>query len=204
MGLALLEILGDSPVTLADARAQTLAVEGLDDALLTGLIAAATQAVGDRLNRPLQVSRFRQTWHAFPHNPSNRLASPLYLWQAPLVQELPGGESPQEVPPIVTYLDGDGAVQTLADSMYVVSDGYPTPSIARAIHSTWPTTGDLPDAVRAEYHAGWTPATCPAPLKQAVLLVVGDLYEHRNAQTEKPLTENRAVEALIAPYRMNY
>jgi hypothetical protein len=41
----------------------------------------------------------------------------------------------------------------------------------------------------------------PAPVKSAALLLVGDLYENREAQTDRPLTENRAFVQLLNPYR---
>ncbi|MEO8408874.1 MAG: head-tail connector protein [Oxalobacteraceae bacterium] len=43
--------------------------------------------------------------------------------------------------------------------------------------------------------------TAPAPVKSAALLMVADLYENREAQTERPLTENRAFALLLNPYR---
>jgi len=41
----------------------------------------------------------------------------------------------------------------------------------------------------------------PAPVKSAALLMVGDLYENREAQTERPLSENKAFIRLLNPYR---
>lgn len=42
----------------------------------------------------------------------------------------------------------------------------------------------------------------PAPVKSAALLMVGDLYENREAQSDRPLTENKAFDRLLAPYRV--
>lgn len=39
-------------------------------------------------------------------------------------------------------------------------------------------------------------------MKSAALLLVADLYEHREAQTDRPLTDNRAFARLLAPYRV--
>lgn len=46
-----------------------------------------------------------------------------------------------------------------------------------------------------------SPPAVPAPIKAAALLIVGDLFDNRSAQVEKPLSENRAVVALLMPYR---
>lgn len=45
------------------------------------------------------------------------------------------------------------------------------------------------------------PVATPAPIKSAALLCVADLYENREAQTDRPLTENRAFGLLLNPYR---
>lgn len=42
----------------------------------------------------------------------------------------------------------------------------------------------------------------PAPVRAAALLLVADLYEHREAQTDRPLTRNATYENLLAPYRV--
>lgn len=45
------------------------------------------------------------------------------------------------------------------------------------------------------------PEPMPAPVKAAVLLLVGDLYENRERQGERALYENTAYSLLLAPYR---
>ena len=44
--------------------------------------------------------------------------------------------------------------------------------------------------------------TAPAPVKAAALLLVADLYENRNLQTERPLHRNETYERLLQPYRV--
>lgn len=45
------------------------------------------------------------------------------------------------------------------------------------------------------------PDPMPAPIKAAVLLLVGDLYENRERQADRTLTEGTAYTLLLAPYR---
>lgn len=45
-------------------------------------------------------------------------------------------------------------------------------------------------------------STAPAPVKAATLLMVADLYENREAQTERPLYVNATYERLLNPYRV--
>lgn len=44
-------------------------------------------------------------------------------------------------------------------------------------------------------------APMPAPVRAAILLRVGDLYAHREAQFDQPLTANAAFAQLLNPYR---
>lgn len=58
----------------------------------------------------------------------------------------------------------------------------------------------------AEVHVGAflgdsLPDPMPAPVKAAVLLLVGDLYENRERQGDRTLSENTAYSLLLAPYR---
>lgn len=46
------------------------------------------------------------------------------------------------------------------------------------------------------------PEKLPAPVRAAILLRVGDLYENREAQTDRPLHGNPTFERLLNPYRV--
>jgi hypothetical protein len=45
-------------------------------------------------------------------------------------------------------------------------------------------------------------STAAAPIKSAALLMVADLYENREAQTERQRYRNTTYERLLNPYRM--
>lgn len=42
----------------------------------------------------------------------------------------------------------------------------------------------------------------PAPVDAAILLMVGDLYENREGQSDKALHRNQTYERLLNPYRV--
>ena len=44
--------------------------------------------------------------------------------------------------------------------------------------------------------------TAAPPIKAAALLLVGDLYENREAQTDRQLFRNQAFDRLLNPYRV--
>ena len=47
------------------------------------------------------------------------------------------------------------------------------------------------------------PTPAPAAIKSAILLIVGDMYENREAQSDKEIYSNPAVDRLLYPYRVN-
>lgn len=68
----------------------------------------------------------------------------------------------------------------------------------------WPGSYHREDAVSVTYVAGYGNADAvPAPIKAAILLIVGHLYENREASTVGVSAEllPMAVDALLAPYR---
>lgn len=48
-----------------------------------------------------------------------------------------------------------------------------------------------------------SPLAVPFAIKAAMLLIIGDLYENREAQSEKPLQENKTVMDLLYPLRVD-
>lgn len=68
---------------------------------------------------------------------------------------------------------------------------------------TLPTTYRRPDAVSIEYEAGWTVDDFPAPLSQAVCLLVDHYHTHRSAvgMGNELTTIPFGVKALVSPYR---
>ena len=43
-----------------------------------------------------------------------------------------------------------------------------------------------------------------APVHAAALMLVGALYENREAVTDRPLVDNKLYDRLLAPYRVNH
>lgn len=91
----------------------------------------------------------------------------------------------------VTYVDGDGAAQTVTSGDYRTISGYLYPV------TSFPSA---PYGLAIAYTAGYT--TAPADLVSAQLLLIGHLFNAREGVSDKlgfevPL----AVEALCAPYR---
>lgn len=100
----------------------------------------------------------------------------------------------------VKYLDRDGVEQTAAPSLYSVGDR----AIGLKSGATWPATATDDEAVRIRYRAGYEAENVPAPLVQAMKLLVGQWYRSRETVEIGVVVSAlpNAVEALCAPYRI--
>jgi uncharacterized phiE125 gp8 family phage protein len=124
-------------------------------------------------------------------------------WLAP---ELPLRFSPVQSIVSVKYTDTDGTVQTLAPATYKLHGATSwDPIVAPVFGETWPDTRNEADAVIVEFTAGYgdTLADVPAPLLQAVRLLVAEWYETREAITfSSPSELPHGVRDLIQPFRI--
>jgi len=110
----------------------------------------------------------------------------------------------------VTYLDADRQAVTVDPSNYEL--------IYRSVEAIGPTpwAGGLEgrEAVRVRYRAGYVKdpdadpivSTLPAPIRAAILLMLGDLYANRETvavgASATPIAMSTTVEALLGPYRI--
>lgn len=107
----------------------------------------------------------------------------------------------------VRYLDEEGIEQTIEVPDYFFDDyrGF----IAPGIETPWPATQVISNAVKIRYHVGYalagespTNRQLPYPIKAAILLILGDLYEHRENSTSLKLEQIPvAAQTLLDMYR---
>jgi len=186
MGLIQTAAPATEPVTLAEAKSH-LRVDGTDDdTLITELIKGARQLVEGNTGRSLITQTWRLTLDRFPRNDEA-----IRLERPPLVSV----ES-------VTYVDTNGATQTMATSDYIVDTSHVQGEVALAYDKTWPDARAQQNAVLVNYTAGYGAASAvPEALKAAIKLRLGDLYENREASVIGTIhTANPAADALEAIY----
>lgn len=165
------------PVSRVEAKLHCRIDGGDEDALIDGLVAAATDYVSQYTGRSItaQVLRFSLS----------DLADKI---------ELPFGPV-SEVNSLSIFSDGE--LVELPAEAYHLHDN----TVVRAYGYAWPTTDVRPDAVQIEYLAGYQ--AVPTSIKQAILLLVGDWYAVRegavvgSSVSEMPTS----VAALLANYR---
>jgi uncharacterized phiE125 gp8 family phage protein len=197
-GLKLITSPAVEPVSLAEARLHLrLETSGSppthpDDALVTSLIAAARQHIDGRdgwLNRAL----ITQTWE-------------LHLDKFPDLDDIRIPLPPLQSIVSVKYDDVNGVEQTVPAADYIVDTARRVGWVVPVTDTPWPATFDTINAVRVRFTAGYgnAGANVPAPIKAAMLLIIGHLYENREAVTvgvnaqELPM----AVMALLSPFEL--
>jgi len=193
----------DTPVSLAEAKAR-LRVESAntdEDDLITALVDSAT-AYLDGYTGILGRCLMPQTWRTFyesflecdddpPVSLPTKVGPTLRL-------PFPGVTAA-----VVKYYDAANAQQTVDSSQYQILVDDLGSFVAFPYTYVPPNTYFRADAVSVDLTAGYADAaSVPAPLKQAILLLVGDWYQSREtAQAGRIAALPYAVEALVEPFR---
>ena len=189
--LNLVIIPSTEPLTVNEAKAHLRVENDTEDDYIAALIETARAHLDGRdgwLSRALMTQTWDYTLDAFPME--EWICLPL-----PPVQSITS----------ITYKDVNGNAQTFNASNYSLSaDKHWKPRVHLAATASWPGTWNAPEAVtiRTINGYGGTVEDVPAPIKQALLLLIGHWYENRETVTldgvpqEMPL----AVEALLEPY----
>lgn len=203
MALSLVSGPSVAPITLEECKAHLKVDDTTDDALIDALIAVVLQYLDGQdgiLGRGLVTQTWDYTIDRFP--PDIIWYNDFGYWsQEPIMLPL----RPVQSISSISYVDSDGATQTYSASNYSLSaDTNSMPRVDLGYSLTWPTTRQQRDAVTVRFIVGYgdVGSDVPEPIRQAMLLMIGHLYENRQtvsvgAMTEIPFTAN----ALLAPYR---
>jgi uncharacterized phiE125 gp8 family phage protein len=171
------------PITVAEAKIH-LKVDGSDeDAYIRALIEAARTWVERHIDAALMPQTIEESWDCLPTDSAEKIM--LRVWP---VREIIS----------VVYIDSVGVPATWLPINYVVNPRTVPVELAAAAGKTWPTVRDQAGAVVITYLAGHASAAqVPAPIKQAILLIVGELYEKREDSIKQLPT---ASERLLMTY----
>lgn len=113
----------------------------------------------------------------------------------------------------VKYYDTANALQTLSTANYTVGGvGAKQAGFVELNYSyTWPDTYQRSEAVRIQFTAGYTDtgsspsAEIPSSIKQAILLMVAELYAQREISIIGTIIEQiPTIEHLLSPYRVPF
>lgn len=179
------------PVSRNEAKAHLRVDLSDDDTLIDSLITAVRTHVEQVLSRTLVTQTLDLPLDCFPAGREIRLPRP------PLVSVTS-----------VTYTDDEGNVGSVDAGEYVVDTDRKPGRVVLKNGRAWPAV-TLREAagVRVRYVAGYGDAAAvPGPIKAAILLLVGTLYENREdtlvAQGVTVMQLPFGVEALLMPYKV--
>lgn len=202
MGIKLITAPVDEPITIEEAK-NHLRVSGTDQ---DDLIGAFIEAARARVEEDIQRALITQTWEL------TRDWFDATSVTSPTVITLP--YSPVSALKRVSYVDSAGATQLLHDEIgsppltsNVLLDSHSIPArIAPVAGGSWPAVEARINAVTIRYEAGYgaNGDAVPAPIKQAILMLIGHWYENREAINVGNITNELPLAAqwLLAPYRL--
>lgn len=169
------------PVSLAEARLQIKAdSDTSEDTLITAWITAAREAAEHYTGRALAGQTLEMALDEFPAYEDDVITL--------------------DMPPVATitsvkYTDTAGEEQTISASAYALSLYGEARKLAPTFGNYWPSTQDIPDAVRIRYVTGYT--TCPKAAKAAILLMVAWLNENRGDTIQPDDIQPPAAKSLL-------
>ena len=186
MGLAVVTPPSEEPITLAELKTHLRVDTSDDDTYITALGAAARAWCEGFCNR--------------------QFVSATYDWRIDKFGELLVPKPDLVSVTSIKYIDTDGAEQTVSSSIYDVDIDQAPGRIRLAYDKSWPDDRRATtNAVTVRFVAGYgAAAAVPETLKAAIKLLVGHLYEHREAVTLGHLSRSLqyGLERLLWPYKM--
>ncbi len=191
MALKLFTAPAEEPITLVEAKAHLRVDGSAEDTLITSLIVAARQWCEGYQNRAYVTQTWDMVLDEWPGDPCpDRIRIPLPPLQSVASVKYKGTDGIQVVMPAADYL------VDLASQPGRLVLGY---------GKSWPTATLQPAAaIEVRFTAGYgAAAVVPETVKQAIKLLVGHLYEHREATSDDELPEVPfAVKALLGLERI--
>jgi len=174
-------------ISLSEAKAFLRIDSDYDDdnTYITSLINVATSVVEEFTRRRLMTQTYNLFYDEFP----------------PYI-DLQVGDVASVTH--IKYYDADNTLQTLAASNYDVDTKVRPGRIYESETGDFPNTYERPNAVEVEFIVGATASDVPAPIVQAIYIIVGRYYENRQdvvmgtQVNELPLM----VDHLLTPYRL--
>ncbi len=182
MAYSVTTIPASEPITTAEAKTHLRVDVSAEDTYIDTLVTAARSWCEKYTNRALITQTITETFDTFP----------------------PVGESliltVGKVASVTTlkYYTG-GVLTTWNASNYIVDAQGEQARISEALDITWPDIDDRVNAVEVVYVVGTVAASVPAPIKQAILLMVGYFDQNREDTVKKFPSQ---VEWLLNPYRI--
>jgi uncharacterized phiE125 gp8 family phage protein len=182
MGLKIITAVATEPVSVAEAKLHLRVDHATEDALIGALITAAREECEHLLERALAPQTLELSIDEFPDDGIKLPHPPVTSITA------------------VEYVDADGVTQTMDALTYYLDNSQEPCWLIPVYSGAWPATRAEANAVTVTYVAGYE--TCPEAIRAWMLLRIGTLYRHREADSDKPATMSSFVNGLVDRYRV--
>lgn len=177
------------PVSLAEAKAHLRVDTASEDALVSSLIITSRL----HIEAALGLALITQAWsHFIDAWPDSGPAVPLPL-------------RPVQSIAAVRLYSPDESVETLPADSYILDGASAPPRLVRKSATPWPGPRRPANGIEIALVAGYgnTAADVPAPIRQAILLLVAHWYEHREpVEIGSHIPVPLMVSELLHPYRL--
>ena len=186
------------PLTVSEVKDFLRVDSSAEDALIGVLITAARTMCEEYTQQVMMPTTVEQYWDDFPCSSASAPRDTRGQWftdyDIMLLQK-----SPVQSVSFIKYFDGNGTEQTITSTSYSV-DAVSQPARILPVTSWDGIDPNRLNSVTVRYVVGYADAaSVPAPLKQAMLLMIGDMYERRQ-DSIKQLPS--ASEYLMNPFRV--
>jgi uncharacterized phiE125 gp8 family phage protein len=176
------------PITLAEAKAHLRVDIATDDAYITALIIVARQQAEHEAQRSFAPQTLRIRASDFGDG-----------------VELKRG--PVNAITHVRYQDAANVQQTVSASAYYLDRSGLVPVVRAASGATWPPVYPQNDVIEVQYTAGtWNTGAgveAPRAAVQYMLLLIGSMYENREADAALAVQRMPYAERLLDAYRVH-
>ncbi len=193
------------PVTLDEAK-NHLRVDHSDEDQLIDLLIQAAREMAEKFTGRSFITQTRQMkLDCFPGYYGNQarynpFVGTVEIHNSPLIA-LTGNDSASSPNALgIAYYNESEVLTTTSTSDYWVDNSSNIPRLV--VKNSWPSTYTMPNAVIITYTAGYgARASVPAQIKQAMLLIIGHLYENRETTSINQLYEiPLGAQALLSQY----
>jgi uncharacterized phiE125 gp8 family phage protein len=187
MSISVITPATSEPLTTAEVK-NFLRVDSSDEDTLIGVLITAARSMAEAYTRRiLMTTTIEEFFDGFPDYRNPKDKDILYLSRGP-IQSITS----------VKYVD------TLGDEQTVSSENYRTDLVSEPARISsdngWTATKDTVNAVVVRYLCGYSSSSdVPAPIRQAMLLIIGEMYEKRQDSVKQLPT---AAEYLMNPFRV--
>lgn len=188
------------PVTVQEAKDYCRINHDDENSVIAGMIRDGREFIENHTQRQLMSASWTWTLDAFPSldangHPTDRIAfDPELSLYLPIV--------PASSVTSISYVDGDGASQTLATTVYGVDTGREPARVYLKYDQEWPETRDIANAVTIIFVAGYASALLvPESLKTRIKEFVHHSYAMRGASGGDFNGAMERIRQALTPYR---